>query len=178
MTILKILQYPDPKLKRKAIPVEDFGEEIQKTIDDMFETHYNADNCAALAATQLDLETPWCITVIDYSEERNQPQCLVNPKITKYSGEQFEVEGCMSVYPNFAREKVKRSMSITVQAQDRYGKHIEIEADGFYAKCLQHEIDHLNGLTFVDRLPKVKKDRILKKVTKAKRELKNNKTQN
>lgn len=177
MAIIKILQYPDPRLKRKAVPVEHFGEEIQKIIDDMFETHYNADNCAALAATQLDLETAWRITVIDYSEEKDQPQCLVNPRIIKYSGEQFEVEGCMSVYPNFAREKVKRAMSVTVQAQDRHGKHIEIEADGFYAKCLQHEIDHLDGLTFVDRLPKIKKNRILKKVTKAKRELKNNKTQ-
>ncbi len=174
MTILKILQYPDSKLKRQAVPVEDFGAEIQKIIDDMFETHYNADNCAALAATQLDLNTAWRITVIDYSEKKNQPQCLINPKIIKYSGEQFEEEGCMSVYPKFAREKVKRAMSVTVQAQDRYGKHIEIEAKGFYAKCLQHEIDHLDGLTFVDRLSKIKKDRILKKITRAKRELKNN----
>tara|TARA_R110002110_G_scaffold124505_1_gene301839 strand:+ start:6407 stop:6940 length:534 start_codon:yes stop_codon:yes gene_type:complete len=174
MTILKILQYPDPKLKRVSIPVDDFGPDIQKVIDDMLETHYNAENCAALAATQLDLEPAWRITVIDYSENKDQPQCLVNPEIIESSGEQFEIEGCMSVYPDYAREKVKRAMKVKVHAQDRYGKPIEIEAEGFYAKCLQHEIDHLDGLTYVDRLPKIKKDRINKKVTKAKREIKNN----
>lgn len=175
MTILKILKYPDPKLKRQSVPVTDFGSDIQQVIDDMFETHYQADNCAALAATQLDMEIPWRITVIDYSENRDQPQCFVNPEIIEYSGEQFEVEGCMSVYPEYAYEKVKRALKIKVKAQDRNGDPLEFEAEGFFAKCLQHEIDHLDGLTYIDRLPKLKKDRILKKITKAKRLQKNQK---
>src|SRR5689334_3796441 len=118
MAIIRILQYPDKKLNRIAIPVETFDSGIQKVIDDMFETHYATPNCAALAATQLDLPTPWRITVIDFSPNKDQPLCLVNAIITAREGEQFEIEGCMSVYPDLIHEKVKRSMKITVQAQD------------------------------------------------------------
>lgn len=169
MTIIKILQYPDPKLKRKAVKVEKFDDALQKIIDDMFETHYAATNCAALAATQLDLPIPYSITVIDYSDSKNEPLCLVNPEVVERSGEQFELEGCMSIYPEVAYEKVKRAQKVKVKAQDRYGKPIEIEAEGFFAKCLQHEIDHLEGVVFLDRLPQIKKERVLKKIKKEQR---------
>ena len=104
---VKIVQYPSPKLKRAAKRVEDFGSETQKIIDDMFETHYGTENCAALAATQLDFEEPLAITVIDYSEKKDQPLCLVNPEIIARSGEQNEYEGCMSVHPEFVHEKIE-----------------------------------------------------------------------
>jgi peptide deformylase len=164
MAILKILQYPDKKLKRIAVPVETFDDTIQKAIDDMFETHYATPNCAALAATQLDMPIPWRITVIDYSPDKNQPLCLVNPQIIHREGEQFEYEGCMSVYPNLIHEKVRRALKITVQAQDRYGKTFELEAEGYFAKCIQHEVDHLDGNLYLDHLHKLKVDKIARKI--------------
>jgi peptide deformylase len=175
MTILKILQYPDKRLKRVAIPVENFDASIQKVIDDMFETHYATPNCAALAATQLDLEIPWHITVIDYSFEKNQPLCIVNGKITFSEGEQNELEGCMSVYPKHIHEKVKRAMKIKLQYQDRHGTPQEIEATGYFAKCIQHELDHLNGHVYLDHLHKIKVERILRKVKKIERQTKKEK---
>src|SRR3990167_10641117 len=108
MTMLKILQYPDPRLKTIAAPVETIDQEIQKVIDDMFETHYNTENCAALAATQLDITKPHRITVIDFSPRHNQPLCLINPEIIEREGETFEEEGCMSVAGG-TYEKVKRA---------------------------------------------------------------------
>ena len=164
MALLKILQYPDPKLKRVAIPVVHFNDDFQKVVDDMFETHYATPNCAALAATQLDLPTPWRVTVIDYSDEKNQPLCLVNAQIIHHEGEQFESEGCMSVLPTVIHEKVKRAMKITVKAQDRHGKPLEFEAEGFFAKCIQHELDHLDGLVFLNRLNKIIYDRVHRKM--------------
>ncbi len=166
MALLKILQYPDKRLKRIAVKVEKFDDTIQKVIDDMFETHYATANCAALAATQLNLEIPWRITVIDYSKNKDQPLCLVNPEIVSREGEQNEYEGCMSVWPDFLHEKVKRANIVKVKAQDRYGNPIEIEAEGYFAKCLQHEIDHLDGKIFIDHLHKIKLDRINQKVKK------------
>lgn len=166
MAIIRILQYPDPKLKRQAVKVEKFDDELQTIIDDMFETHYATPNCAALAATQLDLPIPYSITVIDYSENKDEPLCLVNPVIVETAGEQCEYEGCMSVYPDAIHEKVKRAMNVKVKAQDRYGNPIEINAEGYFAKCLQHEIDHLEGKVFIDRVPFTKRERALRRIKK------------
>lgn len=159
MTILKILQYPNPRLKQKAKPVTTFDDALQKIIDDMFETHYAASNCAALAATQLDIKDPPAITVIDFSIRKNNPLCLVNPEILEQYGEKTEEEGCMSVSHGIY-EKVKRAEKIKVRALDRYGKLLEFEAKGFMAKCIQHELDHLNGKIFLDHLSKLKRQRI------------------
>lgn len=166
MTILKILQYPDPRLGRKALKVETFDQTLQKVIDDMFETHYATRNCAALAATQLDLDPAWRITVIDFSEKKDQPLCLVNPEIITKEGEHIEIEGCMSVYPEIIHENVKRARAITVQAQNREGEFFELSADGFLAKCIQHEIDHLDGKTFLKHLPQFKIEKINRKIKK------------
>lgn len=169
MTILRVLQYPDPKLKRLSVEVTDFNEQIHQVIHDMFETHYSLENCAALAATQLDLDPPWRITVIDFSAEKNKPLCLVNPFIIESSGEQNEYEGCMSVYPNDIHEKVKRAKKIKVKAQDKDGNPFELEAEDFLAKCIQHEIDHLDGKIYLDRLSSIKKERINKRIKKIQR---------
>ncbi len=169
MTVLKILQYPDKRLKRIAVRVEKFDETIQKVIDDMFETRYTTPSCAALAATQLDLEPAWHITVIDLSKDNNEPLCLVNAEIVEREGQQMEYEGCMSVYPDFIHEIVKRDMKIRVKGQDRHGNPIDMTAEGYLAKCIQHELDHLNGNLYIDRLPKIKLERIAKKVKKQER---------
>lgn len=169
MTIVKILQYPDPRLRTKGKKVTDFGKETQQMIDDMFETHYATANCAALACTQLDFKNPKHITVIDFSEQKNQPLCLVNAEIIEKSGEQTSPEGCMSVSGG-AYEKVTRAAKIHVKAQDRFGKPLDFEAEGFMAKCIQHELDHLNGKLFIEYLSYLKRMLIKKKIEKLGRE--------
>ena len=133
--------------------------------DDMFETHYATDNCAALAATQLDFKDPLHITVIDFSPNKDQPFCLVNGKIIETSGEMQEEEGCMSVGGG-TYERVKRHAKIRVQAQDRHGKPLDFIAEGFMAKCIQHELDHLDSKLFIDHLSKLKRKRVDKKIEK------------
>ena len=169
MALIKILQYPDPRLKRIAVPVIEFDENLHQTIDDMFETHYAQTSCAALAATQLDLSPAWRITVIDFSDHKNEPLCLINPYIQSYHGEHTELEGCMSVYPGLCYEKVTRAAQIELTAQDRWGKKFEMKAEGFMAKCIQHEVDHLDGKLYLDTLSSIKKQRLIKKIKKAQR---------
>ena len=173
MSILRILQYPDPRLRQKAKPVTTFDQRIQTVIDDMFETHYNATNCAALAATQLDIIDPPAITVIDFSPDKNQPLCLVNPEIISRQGERTEQEGCMSVGVDqqaVVYENVTRAAQISVRALDRYGKALEFDAEGFMAKCIQHEIDHLHGKLFIDLLSKLKRQRLEQRLKKYQRQ--------
>ncbi len=165
MTVLKILQYPNPRLKIKARRVIKFDDALQKIIDDMFETHYSTKNCAALAATQLDIVDPPHVTVIDFSDKKNEPLCLVNAEIISRDGKRSESEGCMSVGGN-TYEIVTRSDKITVQAQDRHGKPLNFQAEGFMAKCIQHELDHLDGVIFLDHLSRLKRNRIGKKLKK------------
>lgn len=158
MTKIAILQYPDPRLKRKGQPVTEFDVRINQIIEDMFETHYGTENCAALAATQLDIPNAPHITVIDFSPNKDQPLCLVNAKIVDREGEHIEGEGCMSIAEVY--DKVNRATKIKVQAQDRFGNPLEFEAEGFMAKCIQHELDHLEGVIFIDRLSQLKRLRI------------------
>ncbi|MCH9770380.1 MAG: peptide deformylase [Gammaproteobacteria bacterium] len=172
MSILKILQHPNKRLRQNGKPVTDFkNPDLQKTIDNMFETHYAADNCAALAATQLDIVDPPHITVIDFSAKHDQPLCLVNAKIIAREGEQNEEEGCMSVgHGHGVYAKVKRAAKIQVQAFDRRGKALNFSAEGYMAKCIQHELDHLDGKLYIDRLSQLKRMRIetfLKKIKKS-----------
>lgn len=166
MTILTILQYPDPRLRRIGKPVEKIDERIKTIIADMFETNYATENCGALAATQLDLPDPPRITVIDLSEQKNQPLCLINPEIVSQEGEQYEVEGCMSVSPGFIYERVKRAAKIRVKALDREGQALDFIAEDYLAKCIQHELDHLNGKLYIDYLSSLKLNRIKNKIKK------------
>ncbi len=165
MAMVKILQYPNLRLRKKGKKVEAITPEITQIIDDMFETLYNTDNCAALAATQLDFADPYHITVIDISPEKSNPICLVNAEIIERKGEQYEQEGCMSV-PGGTYEKVKRDNKIKVRALDQKGEPIEREEEGYMAKCIQHELDHLDGKLFIDRLSGLKRRRIDTRLTK------------
>lgn len=170
MAIIDILEYPDERLKRSAKPVSVVDSSVKKMVDDMFETHYAQKNCAALAATQLNFAEPLAITVIDFSEKKDQPLCLINPEIVEATGAHVELEGCMSVFPEQVREKVKRGASITVRAMDREGQPLEFTADDFMAKCIQHETDHLHGLLFLDRLSKLRRKKLEVKINKILRE--------
>lgn len=162
MPMLEVLQYPDERLRLKAEPVTDFGPETQKIIDDMFETLYGSENCAGYAAIQMNIQKQ--IIVIDLSVEKNQPLCLVNPNIVDQQGDTYEPEGCMSVPEVFA--SVKRAKWVHLQALDRHGNSFEIKDDTFLSKCIQHEIDHLNGILFIDYLSPLKRQRLDKKLKK------------
>jgi peptide deformylase len=169
MPILNILHYPDPKLKRKAVVIKNFAAlDLQQMIDDMFETLKHYQGSIGFAATQLDTTIPYSVTVL-YSglPELKNPICLLNPTIVKHSGELDEVEGCMSFYPGEnSHASLKRYANVTVEAFDRQGNSLKIEASGYLARCLQHEIDHLNGIIFFDRLSSIKKDLLQKKIAK------------
>jgi len=165
MATFKILQYPDPRLSRKGYHVTHIDDHIDRIINDMFETHYQAKNCGALAATQLDMPNPPHITVIDFSEKKNQPLCLINAEIIEREGELYEGEGCMSVAGVY--DKVKRARKIKVRAMNRKGETTEFVVEGGYmVRCIQHELDHLNGTIFLDRLSKLKRERIDRKFKK------------
>ena len=170
MAIYDILQYPNPRLKQKAAPVTDFGDELQTIIDNMFETHYSQENCAALAASQLDMENPPHVTVIDFSFNKDEPLCLVNAKIVESEGTHSSEEGCMSVgLGGNIGATVKRAEKIKVEAQDRHGKALHFSADGFMAKCIQHELDHLDGKLYIDHLSSLKRSRLEKQLDKFRR---------
>ena len=162
MTILKILEFPDPKLRITASPIDTFNDELQETIDDMFETMYEA-NGIGLAATQVDVHKR--LLVLDVSEERDDPKVFVNPTIDVIESDLADYdEGCLSV-PGFY-ETVSRPKKIKVLAQDKEGSQFEIEADGVLSVCIQHEIDHLDGKLFVDYLSSLKRNRIKDKLQK------------
>src|ERR1700730_5025308 len=125
MSTVRILQFPDLRLKKKAKWVEAIDDNVRKVVADMFETHYQAENCAALAATQLDFDDPLRITVIDFSDQKNKPLCLINPEIIFSEGEQIVPEGCMSVggeLDDRVFENVKRALKIRVRAMNLNGE--------------------------------------------------------
>jgi len=161
MAILEILHYPDKRLRNKAVFVDEVDAEIRQTIDDMFETMYEAPGIG-LAAIQVDILKR--IVVIDISEDKNQPLCLINPELLEIRGEEETEEGCLSV-PGYY-ESVVRSEFIRIRAQDRGGNFFERDVDGLLAVCIQHEIDHLDGKLFVDYLSQLKRNRIRKKLEK------------
>ena len=161
MTILNILHYPDPRLREKALPVDEVNSEIKQFVADMFETMYEAPGIG-LAATQANVQKR--IIVIDISEEKDQPLCLINPEIIESNGKEEMEEGCLSVPGIY--DKVERFERIKVRALDREGKQFEMEANGLLAVCIQHEMDHLEGKLFVDYLSELKRQRIRKKLEK------------
>ncbi len=165
MAILKILQYPDERLHKVARPVEQVNEHIRKLVHDMAETMYAAPG-VGLAATQVDVHQQ--IVVVDVSEEHNQLRVFINPEIIASSGEEECEEGCLSVPGIF--EKVQRAARVTVRALNGQGEPFTLEADGFLAVCLQHEIDHLRGKVFVEYLSQLKQSRIRSKLKKRSRE--------
>lgn len=165
MAILDILHFPDPRLRNKAKPVAQVDDSIRRLIDDMLETMYQAPGIG-LAATQVNVAKR--VVVIDLSEEKNQPLCLVNPEIIEKDGEEQMEEGCLSVPGVY--EMVKRANLIRVRALGRDGAAFEMEAEGLLAVCMQHELDHLEGKLFVDYLSSLKRQRIRKKLEKESRQ--------
>lgn len=162
MTILNILEFPDPRLRNKAKIVNKVDDKVQRLLNDMFETMYQASGIG-LAATQINIHQR--IVVIDVSEEKNEPFVFINPEITVLEGDLMEhEEGCLSV-PGY-HEIVKRPENIEVTALDRDGNPFQIKPSELLAVCIQHEVDHLNGKLFVDYLSILKRQRIRKKLEK------------
>jgi peptide deformylase len=153
MATLQIKIYPDPILKQVAVEENSFDAKLHKLLDDMKDTMY-AEDGIGLAAPQIGVSRR--IAVIDVSPDRNEPLELVNPEILTQEGKTSSEEGCLSI-PDF-RESITRFTNITVSAQDRHGKTFEIAADGILAICMQHEIDHLDGVLFVDHLSRLKRE--------------------
>ncbi len=164
MAILKILEYPDPRLRTRARPVAVVDDKIRRLVADMLETMYAAPG-VGLAATQVDVHLR--VIVMDVSEERNQPRALINPEVLEREDVEIGEEGCLSV-PGFT-ESVERARRIRVRALDDQGKPSEFTAEGLFAVCVQHEIDHLEGKLFVDYLSELKRQRIKKKLVKSSR---------
>ena len=157
MALREICTYPDPVLRNKTARVERIDSALDRLIEDMVETMHAAPG-VGLAANQVGV--PLQLAVIDLSSRENEEQrhpllVIINPELIAMEGSVLEEEGCLSI-PDYA-EKVRRAARVKVRAQDRTGKQFELEAEGLMAKALQHEIDHLNGLLFVDRLSSLKK---------------------
>ncbi len=161
MGILSILEFPDPRLRTVAKKVAKVDAAITGLVNDMFETMYDAHG-VGLAATQVDVHQR--IIVLDVSDERDEPICLINPEVIAISGEEESDEGCLSVPGIF--EPIKRAEKVKISALDKLGEAFELEADGLLAVCIQHEMDHLQGKLFVDYLSSLKRQRIKKKMQK------------
>ena len=162
MAILPVLRFPDERLRTKAQPVTEVNDEIRTIINNMFETMY-AENGVGLAATQVNIHQR--IVVIDVSENKEKPYVLINPEIIRKSDETLiNEEGCLSVPGCYA--KVDRSVDVTVTALDENGKAFTLDGEELLAICIQHELDHLNGVLFVDYLSPLKRQRIKKKLEK------------
>lgn len=161
MSLLTILHYPDPRLRSKAEPVTEVNDTLQRLIDDMFDTMYDAPGIG-LAATQVNIARR--VVVIDISLDKTSPLCLINPEILAREGAIETEEGCLSVPEIY--DTVERARYIKARALDRDGKYFEIEAEDLLAVCIQHEIDHLDGKLFVDYLSGLKKQRLKKRAEK------------
>jgi peptide deformylase len=164
MAKLKILEFPDPRLRKKATPVEVVDDALRDLIGNMFETMYEAPGIG-LAATQVDVHKRFLVA--DVTADKSEPYVLINPEILEKDGVMVSDEGCLSV-PGFY-EEVERAEHIRVRFLDRHGEPQEMEAEGLLAVCIQHEIDHLDGKLFVDYLSEAKRQRIRKKLLKERR---------
>ena len=164
MAKLQILEYPDPRLRTVAAHVDEVTDRTRALIDDMLETMYAAPGIG-LAATQVNVHQR--VLVADVSDDGSQPLALINPEIIESEGDAWSDEGCLSVPDIY--EKVARAEYIKLKALDRNGKSVQMEAEGLLAVCIQHEMDHLEGKLFVDYLSELKRQRIRKKIEKARK---------
>lgn len=165
MALLSILHYPDPRLHKVAAPVKQVNDKIRHLIKDMAETMYAAPGIG-LAATQVDVHQR--LLVIDISETQSELQVFINPEIIASEGEAECEEGCLSVPGIY--EKVTRAAKVTVTALDEHGRQRTVVADGLLAVCIQHEMDHLVGRVFVEKLSRLKQQRIVAKLSKQQRQ--------
>jgi peptide deformylase len=165
MALLPILEFPDPRLRTRARPVEEFDAALKQLVADMLETMYRAPGIG-LAATQINVHRQ--LIVMDISKDNDQPQVYINPVILSKDAVEVSEEGCLSV-PNVF-EEVERAASVRVRAWDVDGQVFERDLDGLASVCLQHEMDHLLGKLFVDYLSGLKRERIRRKLEKERRE--------
>ena len=165
MTKLVILEYPDPRLRKKAAPVAAVDDALRQLADNMLETMYAAKG-VGLAATQVDVHKR--LIVLDVSEGRDQPLVLINPELLKLEGSGPGEEGCLSLPGIY--DKLSRATHVRVRAWDRDGKSFEMDADGLLAVCIQHEMDHLEGKLFVDYLSELKRQLIRRRLEKERRQ--------
>ncbi len=161
LSILAILEFPDDRLRKKAVAVKTVDDKIKKLVDDMLDTMYESHG-VGLAATQVNVHQR--VIVIDVSDEKDEPLFLINPEIIEKDGIKEGEEGCLSV-PGFF-EKVNRAERVKVRALNRDGQSYEFEATDLLAICVQHELDHLDGKLFVDYISPLKRQRIKKKLEK------------
>lgn len=161
--IYPIVKFPDPILQKPAEPVTVFDAKLRQLVDDMFASMYDAQGIG-LAAPQIGISQR--LTVIDVSFQKNPKDkiVLINPEIVEKSGKQVEEEGCLSL-PEI-RDRVVRAAQVKVRAQDADGKPVEVEGTELLARALQHEIDHLDGILFIFRLSRLKRDLQLRKIRK------------
>lgn len=165
MAILDILQYPNPRLRIKAKPVEHIDDELRQKVRAMYDTMYDKHGLG-LAATQVDIHQR--VFVMDISETRDQPRCVINPEIISQEGMQYDYHGCLSVGGHVS-DKIKRAAKLRLRGMDLDGNTFEWDMEGVAAICVQHEIDHLNGMLFIDHLSRLKLMRIRKKIEKGQR---------
>lgn len=165
MALLNILQFPDPRLKTIAKKVDTFDDDLQSFVTDMFETMYEAQGIG-LAAIQVNV--PKHVMVIDVSHQQNQPMCLINVEIINQQGKMEWEEGCLS-FPGVYAKVQDRRKSIEVKYFDQFGHPHQLHADDLLGVCIQHELDHLNGITFYDHLSELKQNMLRKKLTKLRR---------
>ena len=165
----KILTEPDPILRKKCAPLEKVDADTKKLMDDMLETMYSAPGIG-LAAVQVGILKRLIVIDISKAEEKKNPLFLINPKIIHQSKKtSVYEEGCLSIPGQFA--EIERPAECTLKYIDYHGKEKELKADGLLATCVQHEVDHLNGILFIDYLSKLKKDMIIKKLVKQQKEI-------
>jgi peptide deformylase len=164
--VYPIVKFPDPILQRPAELVTRFDQDLQKLVEDMFESMYDAHGIG-LAAPQIGV--PKRITVIDLSFQKNPEEklVLINPEILSREGKRYEEEGCLSL-PDI-REKVSRAIKVKIRAQDVQGDWFEREADDLLARAFQHEVDHLDGILFIFRISALKRDFVLRRIRKLQR---------
>jgi peptide deformylase len=165
--ILKIEKYPAPVLSQPGEPVTEFNDELRELIANMFETTY-ASQGIGLAAPQVGISKR--LTVIDLSVGKDPAQklVLINPEIIEREGKLYEEEGCLS-FPEI-REKISRAAKVRIRAQDEFGKWFEMDGEELLSRCMQHEVDHLDGILFIFRMSGLKRDLTLRKIRKAQRE--------
>jgi peptide deformylase len=164
MSVLKVLTYPDPFLRRRMAPVTDVDDKVRRIITDMTETMYDEPG-VGLAASQVGIDQRIIVYDVSGADASPQPRALINPEIVGTEGEQVsENEGCLSV-PDF-RADVHRAWRVEVTGMDPDGRSVRIEAEGFPAIVLQHEIDHLDGILFIDRISRLKRELYKRRVQK------------
>jgi peptide deformylase len=165
MSVLSILEFPDPRLRTRAVPVTVFDAKLKQFVADMFETMYAA-NGVGLAATQVNVHQR--VLVTDMSEGRTEPLALINAQILEKEGSQVYQEGCLS-FPGLYAD-VTRALKVKVKAYDADGNEFVVDVEGPLAVCIQHEIDHLDGKVFVDYLSPLKRGMLLKRLEKARKQ--------